>query len=125
MERYCANCDRSLGLNDQFCPGCGSPAHETARVSTPNVDVSQPGRRSGIFNLAEGVFTGVSLLVILVIYSGFVLSLGSGIAIVVLFVVGALTGSTAVTFAVTGVVLLIYLAIAVLFFIGMIRMFHE
>lgn len=121
MERYCAGCNRTLGSDDGFCPGCGSPTHETVRVSTPNANVPQPNRKLGFFGLAEGVFEGVSLLVFLVIYSVVVLSIGLTIAIVTLFVVGALTGSSFLTFTITGVVMLIYLAIAVLFFIGMVK----
>ncbi|MDP9440383.1 MAG: hypothetical protein M3P49_16865 [Actinomycetota bacterium] len=75
--------------------------------------------------LSEFVFLGVANLWILAIYVGAVLFIGSWIAIGVAFVVGVLTGSTFITFAVTGVVLLIYLMLAVLFYIGMMRAFFS
>jgi hypothetical protein len=33
------NCGQELSPDTQFCPNCGRPAHETARVSTPEADV--------------------------------------------------------------------------------------
>lgn len=120
--RYCANCEHPLGLHTRFCPECGRPTRETARVPTPEVDVPgptlRPTRRIG---LPEGVFLSVLYLALLVVYAGFVLFVGSWIAVGALFIVGALTGSSFITFAVTGVVLLIYLIIAVLFGIGALK----
>jgi hypothetical protein len=40
--RYCSNCGHELGPEDQFCPNCGSPVHETATVPTPETDVPVP-----------------------------------------------------------------------------------
>jgi predicted ester cyclase len=41
-ERYCGNCGHELSLEDQLCPNCGRPVHQTARVPTPEADVSVP-----------------------------------------------------------------------------------
>lgn len=40
--RYCSNCGHELSSEDQFCPNCGSPVHETATVPTPEADVPVP-----------------------------------------------------------------------------------
>ena len=40
--RYCSNCGHELSAEDQFCPNCGSPVHETATVPTPEADVPVP-----------------------------------------------------------------------------------
>lgn len=123
-DRYCSNCENELGMEAQFCSGCGRPAHETARITTPEADVPRPARSSRPplrAWLPQGVFFIVVFIVIVVVYAGAVLSIGSLIAIAVLFVVGALTGSSAITFIVTGVVMVIYLILAVLFFIGFLR----
>ncbi len=42
LERYCSNCGQQLRVDEQFCPNCGRPAHETARVPTPEADVPLP-----------------------------------------------------------------------------------
>lgn len=39
LERYCGNCGQQLRVDEQFCPNCGRPAHETAHVPTPEADV--------------------------------------------------------------------------------------
>ncbi len=41
-QRYCTNCGAELREEDQFCPSCGRPVHETAAVSTPEADVPVP-----------------------------------------------------------------------------------
>ncbi len=41
-ERYCSNCGYELSLEDQLCPNCGRPVHQTARVPTPEADVPAP-----------------------------------------------------------------------------------
>lgn len=41
-ERYCSNCGHELSLEDQLCPNCGRPVHQTARVPTPEADVPVP-----------------------------------------------------------------------------------
>ncbi len=40
--RYCGNCGNELRPNDQFCQNCGQPVDQTARVPTPEADVSVP-----------------------------------------------------------------------------------
>lgn len=40
--RYCGNCGNELRANDQFCQNCGQPVDQTARVPTPEADVSVP-----------------------------------------------------------------------------------
>jgi hypothetical protein len=40
--RYCSNCGHELSPEDQFCPNCGSPVHQTATVPTPEADVPVP-----------------------------------------------------------------------------------
>ncbi len=42
QDRYCRNCGQELKPEDQFCAGCGRPVHATARVPTPEADVSVP-----------------------------------------------------------------------------------
>ena len=41
-SRYCGNCGHELSPDNRFCPNCGGAVHETARVSTPEADVSVP-----------------------------------------------------------------------------------
>src|SRR5215203_1456268 len=41
-ERYCSNCGQELHPEDRFCSNCGRPVHLTARVPTPEADVSVP-----------------------------------------------------------------------------------
>ena len=41
-NRYCSNCGQELGADARFCPGCGRPVHEVARVTTPEADVEVP-----------------------------------------------------------------------------------
>ena len=41
-SRYCGNCGNELRPEDQFCPNCGKPVHETAKVPTPEADVPVP-----------------------------------------------------------------------------------
>jgi predicted ester cyclase len=41
-ERYCSNCGHELSLEDQICPNCGRPVHQTARVPTPEADMPVP-----------------------------------------------------------------------------------
>ena len=41
-QRYCGNCGHELSLQDQFCPSCGRPVHQTARVPTPEADMPVP-----------------------------------------------------------------------------------
>ena len=40
--RYCRNCRHELAETDRFCPNCGTPVHEAARVPTPEADVDVP-----------------------------------------------------------------------------------
>jgi hypothetical protein len=41
-SRYCGNCGHEFSSEDQFCRNCGSPAHQAARVPTPEADVPVP-----------------------------------------------------------------------------------
>ena len=41
-ERFCGNCGHKLSLEDQLCPNCGRPVHQTARVPTPEADIPVP-----------------------------------------------------------------------------------
>lgn len=41
-SRFCGNCGTELSQDVRFCPSCGSPAHQTAQVSTPEADVDVP-----------------------------------------------------------------------------------
>ena|SRR5829696_1161882 len=41
-QRYCGNCGHELSLQDQLCPNCGRPVHQTARVPTPEADMPVP-----------------------------------------------------------------------------------
>ena len=41
-QRYCKNCGHELSPEDQFCPNCARPVHETATVPTPEADVPVP-----------------------------------------------------------------------------------
>jgi len=41
-DRYCGNCGHELSPDDQFCRNCGRPAHQAARVPTPEADVPVP-----------------------------------------------------------------------------------
>lgn len=41
-NRYCANCGRDIGEQANFCSGCGQPLRETARVATPEADMTLP-----------------------------------------------------------------------------------
>src|SRR5215218_8455290 len=38
-RRYCRNCRQQLQPEEQVCPNCGRPEHETAHVPTPQADV--------------------------------------------------------------------------------------
>jgi hypothetical protein len=40
-SRYCGNCGHEFSSEDQFCRNCGSPAHQAARVPTPEADVPE------------------------------------------------------------------------------------
>lgn len=42
MNRYCRNCGHELADDDRFCPNCGTPVHEAARVPTPGADRPVP-----------------------------------------------------------------------------------
>src|SRR5215204_2927660 len=41
-ERYCSKCGHKLSLQDQLCPNCGRPVHQTARLPTPEADLPVP-----------------------------------------------------------------------------------
>ena len=41
-HRYCTTCGNELPEDARFCGGCGSPAHQTAAVATPEADVDVP-----------------------------------------------------------------------------------
>jgi hypothetical protein len=41
-DRFCRNCGHELSPEDQFCPNCARPVHETATVPTPEADVPVP-----------------------------------------------------------------------------------
>lgn len=41
-HRYCTTCGSELPEDARFCGGCGSPAHQTAAVATPEADVDVP-----------------------------------------------------------------------------------
>ena len=41
-QRYCTTCGSSLPEDARFCGSCGSPAHRTAAVATPEADVDVP-----------------------------------------------------------------------------------
>src|SRR5215204_6659303 len=41
-KRYCRNCGQQLQPEEQVCPNCGRPEHETAHVPTPQADVPLP-----------------------------------------------------------------------------------
>ena len=41
-DRYCSNCGHELSVEDQLCPSCGTPVHQTARVPTPEADMPVP-----------------------------------------------------------------------------------
>jgi hypothetical protein len=42
QQRYCTNCGAEIKQEDQYCRSCGMPAHQVARVSTPEADVPTP-----------------------------------------------------------------------------------
>jgi uncharacterized membrane protein len=76
-ERYCSNCGHELSPEDQFCPNCGRPVHETAHVPTQEANVpvpptsvggagqqAQQGERRGMFGSAFGVGLGGCLGII-------------------------------------------------------------
>jgi hypothetical protein len=42
QDRYCRDCGEELMPEDRFCAGCGRPVHTTARVPTPEANVSVP-----------------------------------------------------------------------------------
>ena len=41
-DRYCSNCGHELSPEDQLCPNCRRPVHQTARVPTPEADIPVP-----------------------------------------------------------------------------------
>src|SRR5215217_3054233 len=41
-DRYCRKCGQEAQPEDQFCGNCWRPVHATARVPTPEADVSVP-----------------------------------------------------------------------------------
>src|SRR5215212_7835448 len=41
-QRYCGNCGHELSVEDQLCPNCGRPVHQTAWVPTPEADMPVP-----------------------------------------------------------------------------------
>ena len=55
-QRYCGNCGHELSVEDQLCPSCGTPVHQTARVPTPEADMPVPplGTLGGPTEEAEG-----------------------------------------------------------------------
>ena len=76
-QRYCSNCGHELSPEDQFCPNCGRPVHETAHVPTQEANVQVPptpvggagqqaqqGERRGMFGSAFGVGLGGCLGII-------------------------------------------------------------
>jgi len=96
-NRYCSNCGHELTEDTRFCPGCGQPVHQTARVATPEADVpvpplpvqqatgtasfssqqggAPPRQRSVFGKLLIGC---VSLFVLLFLFVGCLAVLGSG-----------------------------------------------
>lgn len=79
-QRYCTNCGAELSEDDRFCPSCGSPAHETAAVSTPEAEVpvpplpeqqtEGPRRRSTANKLLLFGCIGVVLLLVFIVLAG-------------------------------------------------------
>lgn len=53
-DRYCTNCGHGLRHEDAFCPGCGRPAHQTARVPTPEAEVPVSPPPAGTTGAASG-----------------------------------------------------------------------
>jgi hypothetical protein len=41
-DRFCGNCGHELRPENQFCPNCAQPVHETAQVPTPESDRNVP-----------------------------------------------------------------------------------
>lgn len=83
-DRYCTNCGHELRHEDAFCPGCGRPAHQTARVPTPEADVpvSPPpaattGAASGRSRSGAGrtLLVGVGALLIVLLAAAGLLAL--------------------------------------------------
>ncbi len=68
--------------------------------------------------MARGVFLVTMALVALAIYIWIVAFIGSAVAAVVLFAVGALTGSTAFSFVAAGISVVAVAVFVALFFIG-------
>lgn len=52
-DRYCRNCGHAMRDEDVFCPGCGRPIHETARVPTPEADAAVPPPPAGTMEAAS------------------------------------------------------------------------
>lgn len=72
MGRYCSNCGRDLeGMDGAFCPGCGRPTSQTARVPVPSEDVPSP---SGSPESSGGGYlrTAVTFVVAFVVLVGLV-----------------------------------------------------
>ena len=72
-DRYCGNCGHELSPEDRSCQNCGSPVHETARVPTPEADVSVPPPPPGAPETSERTFLRkwwplIALLVVAALY---------------------------------------------------------
>jgi uncharacterized membrane protein YvbJ len=81
-DRYCRECGHELNPEDQFCPHCGRPVHETARVPTSEADVPTPppprqSEQQGPFLYQTCLNIGCAIILILIIL--FVLALLLGI----------------------------------------------
>ncbi len=76
-------------------------------------------------DMSRGVFWLTVWVIILVFYGGFVLSVASGVAAVVLFAVGALTDSTFLSFAAAAVSVVVVVVFAVLLFIGAKKVLYD
>lgn len=62
QHRYCSNGEQQLDPNAQFCPSCGQPVHQTARIPTPQAYVpTPPAPQSQQGYRDPGVWTGVKL----------------------------------------------------------------
>ncbi|MBA2443641.1 MAG: DUF4352 domain-containing protein [Rubrobacter sp.] len=87
MARYCENCGNALSEGAQFCPSCGRPAHETARVSTPEADVGVPpppqsqtptGAPQGEQNRRHPVLMGCLGIIVVVVLLGILVAVVGG-----------------------------------------------